>query len=242
MRYRSAFDFRKVLYDRLNRQAQEEGVDVARLIKRVAFERPLAQLFSTGSERWVLKGGYAPELRLKGWARATRDLDLNLPPPSSDDLLEDLQKAAEHDLGDFFSFRVRQAKGVLLGPPLGGHRFHVEARLDGCTYATFPLDLGQGDVTVREPEWMSGRADLTFAELPMPKLAVYPLEDHFAEKLHAYTRPRENPSRVKDLVDMLLLIELGLGATPLLQAAIRTAFGRYAPHPLPERLPLPPAA
>ena len=89
---------------------------------------------------------------------------------------------------------------------------------------------------------MSGRADLTFAGLFVPRLAVYPLEDHFAEKLHAYTRPRENPSRVKDLVDILLLIELGLGATPLLRAAIRTAFGRYAPHPLPERLPLPPAA
>lgn len=65
----------------------------------------------------------------------------------------------------------------------------------------------------------------------MPRLAVYPLEDHFAEKLHAYTRSRANPSRVKDLV--LLLIELGLEAAPLLQSAIRATFGRYASHPLP---------
>lgn len=124
MRYQTAFDFRKALYDRLNRQAQEEGADVTRLIKRVAFERFLARLFSTGSERWVLKGGYALELRLEGRARATRDLDLGLPPPSSDDLLEELQRAAERDLEDFFSFRVRQAKG------------HLSARLSGNTAFT----------------------------------------------------------------------------------------------------------
>jgi hypothetical protein len=34
-----------------------------------------------------------------------------------------------------------------------------------------------------------------------------PLEDHFAEKLQAYTTPRDNPSRVKDLVDRVLMIE-----------------------------------
>lgn len=240
MKYRTAFDFRKALTDRLNRQAQEQGVDVARLIKRVVFERFLARLFYTGSERWVLKGGYALELRLSSHARATRDLDLNIPPPPLDDLLEELQRAAEIDLADFFSFRVRQAKGELIGPPLGGHRFHVEALLDGRVYASFPLDLGQGDETVREPEWVAGKADLTFAGLPTPTFAAYPLEDHFAEKFHAYTRPRENPSRVKDLVDMLLLIELGLELTPLLQEAIRETFARYATHPLPKRLPEPP--
>jgi len=66
---------------------------------------------------------------------------------------------------------------------------------------------------VREPDRVRGQVDLTFAGLATPEFAVYPLEDHFAEKLHAYTTPREHPSRVKDLVDMLLLIEFGLGAT-----------------------------
>jgi hypothetical protein len=35
-------------------------------------------------------------------------------------------------------------------------------------------------------------------------------EQQFAEKVHAYTLPRKTPnSRVKDLVDILLLIENG---------------------------------
>jgi hypothetical protein len=131
----------------------------------------------------------------------------------ADDLLEDLQRAAELDLGDYFEFTVSPptSRGKLAGPPLGGYRFGVEARLDGRLFNHFPLDVGQGDITVREPDQVPGHVDLTFADLATPRFPIYPLEDHFAEKLHAYTTPRENPSRVKDLVDMLLLIELGLG-------------------------------
>jgi len=93
---------------------------------------------------------------------------------------------------------------------------------------------------VREPEWVEGQVDLSFADLPAPRLAVYPLEDHFAEKLHAYTTPRENPSRVKDLVDMLLLIELDLEPSKLLREVISRTFERYERHALPAVLPRPP--
>ena len=68
----------------------------------------------------------------------------------------------------------------------------VEARLDGRRFDGFPLDVGQGDVTVREPDRVRGQVDLSFAGLATPEFAVYPLEDHFAEKLHAYTTPREH--------------------------------------------------
>ncbi len=217
MKYKTAAAFRRALGDRLNHQAQEQGVLVTRLMKRVAFERFLARLFYTRSERWVLKGGYALELRFRARARATKDLDLNVPPPPLDDLLEQLQTAAERDLGDFFQFRVSRTKDELAGLPLGGYRFRVEAILDGRTYTSFPLDFGQGDVTIRQPDWVEGGIDLGFAGIPTPRLAIYPLEDHFADKLHAYTTPRQNPSRVKDLVDMLLLIELGLMPSEVLK-------------------------
>lgn len=97
-------------------------------------------------------------------------------------------------------------------------------------------------MTVREPDRVSGQVSLAFAGLATPVLPVYPLEDHFAEKLHADTTPRENPSRVKDLVDMLLLIESGLGSTNLLRHSIDATFNRYARHALPEILPEPPPA
>ena len=69
------------------------------------------------------------------------------------------------------------------------------------------------------------------------------LPQHFAEKLHALTLPRgsrPNP-RVKDLVDLVLLIERGgLNPSAIADALDRT-FARRATHPLPERLPDPPA-
>ena len=242
MRYETAAAFRRALTDHLNNRARREGVLVSRLQKQLAFERFLARLFRGAGPRWVLKGGYALELRLPGAARATRDLDLNVPPPAAPDLLDELQRAAELDMGDFFGFTVSApaSRGHLGGPPLGGYRFSVEARLDGRRFDRFPLDVGQGDVMVREPDRVRGQVDLTFAGLATPEFAVYPLEDHFAEKLHAYTTPRENPSRVKDLADMLLLIELGLGATDLLRRSVEATFDRYARHTLPTRLPTPP--
>ena len=93
---------------------------------------------------------------------------------------------------------------------------------------------------MRVPDRVRGQVDLSFAGVATPECAVYPLEDHFAEKLHAYTTPREHPSRVKDLVDMLLLIELGLGATDLLRRSIEATFDRYARHTFPTALPKPP--
>ena len=242
MRYETAAAFRRALADHLSNRARREGVPVSRLQKQLAFERFLARLFRGEAQRWVLKGGYALELRLPGTARATRDLDLNVPPPAAPDLLDELQRAAELDMGDFFAFTVSApaSRGHLAGPPLGGFRFSVEARLDGRRFDRFPLDVGQGDVTVREPDRVRGQVDLTFADLATPEFAVYPLEDHFAEKVHAYTTPRANPSRVKDLVDMLLLIELGLGSTHLLRLSIEATFDRYARHTLPPGLPKPP--
>ena len=76
------------------RPAQVPGgrpsVELDRLRKRVAFERFLARLFGRASSRWVLKGSYALELRLGGKARATKDIDLDLPPPPVEDLLDEL--------------------------------------------------------------------------------------------------------------------------------------------------------
>jgi hypothetical protein len=242
VRYETAAAFRRALTDHLNNRSRREGVPVSRLQRQVTFERFLARLFRGEGQRWVLKGGYALELRLSGTARATRDLDLNVPPPAAPDLVDELQGAAELDMGDFFEFTVSApaSRGHLAGPPMGGYRFSVEARLDGRRFDRFPLDVGQGDVTVREPDRVRGQVDLSFAGLATPDFAVYPLEDHFAEKLHAYTTPREHPSRVKDLVDMLLLIEFGLGATDLLRRSIEATFDRYGRHALPPVLTTPP--
>src|SRR5690625_8038152 len=45
---------------------------------------------------------------------------------------------------------------------------------------------------------------------------------------------------VKDIVDMVLLIDQGLEPSPLLRDSITATFERYERHPLPPALPPPP--
>lgn len=242
MRYATPQAFERVLSGPLKRQAAEEGADLDRLRKRVAFERFLARLFDQKPTGWVLKGGYALELRLGGRTRATRDVDLDRPPPPAEDLLDELQEAAERDLGEFFVFRVGLPK-PMRGAPLGSLRFSVEARLAGKPFTGFALDVGQGDEPLGEAEWKEGQADLDFAGIGRVRLAVYPLADHFVEKLHAYTRPRERRTRVKDLLDLSVILEELAGELPPpeeMRLTIETTFDRYGTHALPNPLPAPP--
>jgi hypothetical protein len=67
---------------------------------------------------------------------------------------------------------------------------------------------------------------------------------HFAEKLHALTRDyglRLN-TRVKDLVDLLLLIHDGLSPDQDLLSVVRHVFTVRATHPLPVGIPDAPPA
>lgn len=72
--YASAKAFRRALEDRLATVGAKEGVDVQRLRRQVAFDRFLCRLFHAPDAPWLLKGGYAMELRIRS-ARTTRDSD-----------------------------------------------------------------------------------------------------------------------------------------------------------------------
>lgn len=63
--------FRTALEARLKNIAHGHGTDLQRLQRRVAFERLLARLFAQDDPPWLLKGGYALELRLADRARST---------------------------------------------------------------------------------------------------------------------------------------------------------------------------
>ena len=64
-KYASAAAFRVALEERLKRLAQEESLDLQRVRRQAAFDRLLCRLFANRNAPWLLKGGYAMELRLK---------------------------------------------------------------------------------------------------------------------------------------------------------------------------------
>ena len=248
--YASATAFRVALESRLKKIAQEESLDLQRLRRQAAFDRLLCRLFAVPNAPWLLKGGYAMELRLKT-ARTTRDIDLamkKLPVSSVDwdgnvaNVLESLREAGNADLHDFFTFIFGDSTQDLGAAPYGGARFPVDARLAGRTFAKFHLDVSTGDVLGEPYEMLSGRDWLGFAGIDSRKFSAISPEEQFAEKIHAYTLPRvdrEN-TRVKDLIDLVLLIERTKLDATRLPKVIRETFQRRKTHDIPSTLPSPP--
>jgi hypothetical protein len=72
---------------------------------------------------------------------------------------------------------------------------------------------------------------------------MIPREQQFAEKLHAYTLPRRGAAntRVRDLVDMVLLIQSATLDRNRVIEAISVTFEQRKTHALPNVLPVPPA-
>jgi len=244
-KYASGIALRTALEERLKRVTREEGVDLQRLRRQVAFDRFLARLFPDAGTDWILKGGYAMELRFQT-ARATRDLDFTVraaQPGDGDGLLKQLQDAGAKDAGDFFYYRIGEAMMDLDGAPYGGERYPVESIMAGRTFVKFHLDVGVGDVVLDPPEQARMRDWLGFAGIAPPDVPMIQREQQFAEKLHAYTLPRATPnSRVRDLVDMVLLIRFGTLDPDRVAQALHATFGRRATHSIPEALIPPPEA
>jgi hypothetical protein len=217
-RYATGLALRTALEERLKRVAREEGVDLQRLRRQVAFDRFLARLFPVAGAEWILKGGYAMELRFQT-ARATRDLDFTVRTArssSGDGLVKQLQDAGAKDAGDFFHYRIGDAMMDLDGAPYGGARYPVESIMGGRTFVKFHLDVGIGDVVLDPPEQARMRDWLGFAGIAPPDVPMIQREQQFAEKLHAYTLPRTTPK-----LDAVSFVEscreLNVPAAPVLQ-------------------------
>jgi hypothetical protein len=144
-----------------------------------------------------------------------------------------LQKAAWTDLGDWFEYRIGSPVMDLTAAPYGGARYPVEARMDRRIFSRFHLDAGIGDVLMHPLETARCRDWLGFAGIEANDVAMIPREQQVAEKIHAYTVPRPTPnSRVKDLVDLALLIGSGGLDEARLLDALRLTFERRKTHEL----------
>ena len=249
--YTSPKDFRTSLEERLKTIAKNEKVEIPRLRKQVAYDRLLVRLFSTKNSPWLLKGGYAMQLRVQK-ARGTQDIDLAMKEmrlQSNDDtergiaLLTMLQEQITKDFSDFFTFIITGPIKDLDAAPYGGSRFHVEARIDGRSFEKFHLDIGIGDVWIEPIDQLTARGWLEFAGIEAQTFPAISKEQQFAEKIHAYTIPRGDGrlnSRVKDLVDMVLLIETAEVDLKKLASAIHSTFKRRDSHTFSAKLPQPP--
>jgi hypothetical protein len=230
--------------------AEARGVQIQGLRLKVAIERLLARLFHAADRPWILKGGYAMELRFRPRARTTRDVDLTISQTVPTDSLaaklgeihENLMSAVGNDIGDYFEFIIPPARSELTAAPGGGGVFSVVAKLAGREFARFHIDIGFGDGVVGEVETLVGEDMLSFAGIAPAHVVAIPRAQQFAEKIHAYTYPwsdRVN-TRSRDLVDLVLLIERGALDSRTVREAVVETFRRRARHAVPQELASPP--
>lgn len=213
--FKTATDFRKSLEARLQKRAYKSGEDLQRLRRKVAFDRLLARIFSIRPSHFLLKGGYAMELRI-AHARATKDMDLtcmhrinNKDECIAELILQELQQLARIDINDYFVYQIGFATVDLENAPYGGARYPVSTLIADKLFVQFQIDVG-ADIIADKIENIRGTDWLDFCGISSPTIAMISLEQQLAEKIHAYTLPRNGRinSRVKDLIDMLLLLKM----------------------------------
>ncbi len=244
-RYETPAAFKQAAEQRLRNAVASSGMELTRLRQRLVFDRFMARIVAVFRDRVILKGGFAVELRLER-ARTTKDIDLRLI-GSPDDTLPQLREAGRLDLGDYLRFEVRadprhpeiEAEGMRYQ----GLRYRASALLAGKIYGSpFGVDIAFAEPLVGEADEVAGSPLLSFAGIQPVTFRLYPLEAHIAEKLHAYTIPRDRPnSRVKDLPDIALLASVRSLDGGALRRAIRHTFEHRGTHPVPSETPRPPS-
>ena len=237
---------RASIEQRLANLAAERQTSLDRLRRHFAFQRILVRL--SADETWVLKGGFALEVRLGLQARATKDLDLaTVDDLDGTEVQDRLLDALDVDADDGLTFQVSAPRPLAsdeVGNP--GWKFTVASFLGGKVFASLRLDVAArseeiagavGTIEVHPPilaERLSSTA--------MPAVDV---TQHAAEKFHAMARTYAGgrpSSRVKDLVDVVLLAEAGLLPHPDLTGRLQTVWQVRDGVPPPAQLPAFPAS
>lgn len=229
--------------------ASDRGEDAHRIRRGLVFQRLLGRLAPHGL---VLKGGFCLEVRLGDVARTTKDIDLVgriALVTDPDDLLDALEEAlaSAGSFDDGFSFRPsvpRRLRADDAGGP--AWRVAVEALVDDAPFERIKVDLvGQVEEVAGATEPLVVRAPVVAPGCGPVTVMAVDVHQHAAEKLHAYSRLYSGgrpSSRVKDLVDLVLLIEAGLLTDPRrLGERLGVVWGARDQTAPPPSLPEPPS-
>ncbi len=150
MTYTNGAAFRRALEDRLRMQSLQTRAPLVRLRKMVVFDRFLARLTLDQPEAWLVKSGFALQLRLGNRARTTKDIDVLLKTPTTD-LHQLIVRAALLDFEDWFQFGVEQPTDIPTAHEVGGVRLRVLGLLDGRRFETFTLTLVRAASCLSQP-------------------------------------------------------------------------------------------
>jgi hypothetical protein len=241
--YDSPQALRAALEARIRNESTDTGISPDRLRRRVIFQRIVVRLQRAEPGSWVIKGGMALEVRLHDAARLTKDIDLGLRDDAGEagDLRERLVDGLGRDSdGDGFEFAVgRPAQMAEDGGGGMTWRVGIEVRLAGRQFGSIRVDVSPRSYELDATDMLPLPNSLEFAGVETVEVEVVDVHRHAAEKLHAMLKDfgdRES-SRVRDLVDLMLLRESGLLSVPQLAAAVTAVWQERNSTPPPAAFP-----
>jgi len=228
------------LTNAIPRIARAYGLAEARVRTWVSFIAVSGAL-QTAVERgdlvsYQLKGGVALELRFPGIVRATRDLDVGLPGTRAH-RVERFGAALAAGF-DRFAFRVRREPYHM--ERADTVRVEVAITYEGRPFQTIDVDLGPEDAPT-EPIAPTIDVIETLA-IPIPRpISCVAMAAQIAQKIHAGTNPTiiADPvqDRARDIVDIVLLDELGQLNVESVRTAAEAIFTQRAEHSWPPNIP-----
>jgi hypothetical protein len=212
---------------RLLTVAKAQGVDFNQVLVRFALERMLCRLsLSAHADRFVLKGALLFTLWYDMPHRPTRDADL-LGFGASDlaSVAQTFRDIAGVEVHDGITFDPDSVKVEQIRKEAGyaGARVLIDADIAKARCKT-QIDVGFGDAVTPEP--LEAIYPILIANLPAPRLRTYPVYTVVSEKLHAITVLGITNSRLKDYLDLSVVLEREVLDSDMLASAIAATFNR----------------
>ena len=193
---------------RLLNIAKADKTDFNQVLVRYALERFLYRLSqSAHADRFLLKGAMLFNLWYDMPHRPTRDVDLLGFGPSDlesiSQIFRDIVSVVADD-GIVFDPASVSVEEIRRAAGYAGARVIVSAELARARCKT-QIDVGFGDAVTPGP--VDAVYPVLIADFPAPHLRTYPVYTVVAEKLHAIEILGMTNSRLKDYLDLSVLLE-----------------------------------
>lgn len=220
-------DFAASVRARLLNLAKSEGSDFNGVLVRYALERLLYRMSrSAHADNFLLKGALLFALWYDMPHRPTRDVDL-LGFGASDlaSLEQTFREIAsiEADDGIVFDPASVTAQEIRKDAGYAGARIIFTAELARAK-CKVQVDIGFGDAVTPGP--VHAAYPVLIADFPAPQLRTYPVYSVIAEKLHAIALLGMTNSRMKDYLDLWVMLDREILDPALLARAIAETFSR----------------
>lgn len=223
---------------RLLNIAKAQRVDFTQVLVRFALERMLYRISeSAHADRFLLKGALLFTLWYDMPHRATRDADLlGFGASDLESVIKTFRDIASVAVNDGIRFDPESVTAEEIRKDAGyvGARVLITGEIAKARCKT-QIDIGFGDAVTPGP--VDATYPVLINDLPAPRLRTYPVYTVISEKLHAIALLGMTNSRLKDYLDLAVLLDRETLDTEILMSAIAATFGRCG-MPVPTTLPV----